>query len=118
VSKVTFTYTIPESIRANPGTAAELPHTVTMRALTADEELQAHKVGGSQYMKSQYDAVKRSVVALDGTPVSYADGGTEHFWAACGPKMRSLLMQAYNRLSSPEASEEADFFASVQIQAG
>lgn len=114
MAKILFTYSIPESIRLN--SEIPLPKKIVMRQLSADEELQAHRVGRAEYMKSQYDAVKRAIVKLDSQDVSYAEGTSDKFWENCGPKMRSLLLQAYNRSTAPTAEEESSFLGSAEIQ--
>jgi hypothetical protein len=116
-SKVIHTYKLPEALRKSPS-GGDLPESIGLRELTADEELQAHKVGRFDNMKTQYDAVKRSIAEVDGKAASYADGGVDKLWEACGPKVRALLLEAYNRISSPTADEEKDFFKSEEVRAG
>lgn len=109
-ARETITYTIPESLRDSE---TKRPSNVTMRALTADEELTASRLGRFDVMKSQYAATKLSIVALDGAPVSTADGSTDAFWERSDPRLRSLILQAYNKLSSPTQAEEDAFFKSA-----
>lgn len=106
------TYTVPESMRD----ASKQPAKVSFRQLTADEELTASKAGKFDVMRSQYEAVKLSIVAVDGKPVSVADGTVDSFWEHADPRLRSLLIDAYNRLSSPTREESASFFKSAQIE--
>jgi hypothetical protein len=118
MAKTIYTYTLPESIRAEASNGYSLPSKISMKSLTADEELQAHRVGRAEYMRTQYDAAKRSIVAFDGTPVSYADGDVDKFWERCGEKVRSLVLQAYNKRTSPKKEDEDSFFASEEVQQG
>lgn len=115
MSKVIVTYTLPESARKEVADY-EMPTKIGMRALSADEELQAHRVGRAEYMRTQYDATKRSIAEFDGKAASYANGEVDKFWERCGPKVRSLLLQAYNRATSPVQEDEQSFFASAEIQ--
>jgi hypothetical protein len=112
--KILTTYTIPESVRKSASNP--LPSKITMRELSSSEELQSFKVGRGDPMKGQYDACVRAIVALDGQPVSYADGSVDKFWEGCGPKMRTLLLQAHARMSGTTNEEDASFFASAEIQ--
>jgi hypothetical protein len=113
-----YTYKIPEAIRKEMANGYQLPEKITMKALTASDELQAHRVGRAEYMRTQYDAAKRSIVQLDGQAVSYADGDVDKFWERCGEKVRSLILQAYNKRTSPNKDDEDAFFASEEVQTG
>jgi hypothetical protein len=104
--KTVHTYTIPESLRNG---AAK----VGMCELTADQELQASRTGRFDLLKAQYEATKLSIVLLDGKVVNRAEIELDRFWEHASPRVRSLLLQAYNRLSSPSAEETEDFFDSV-----
>lgn len=104
-------YEIPPSLRWDGG-----PSTVGLRALTVAEELTASKVGGLDYMKAQYEATRMSIASIDGRPVAVKDGEDVALWERGGPKLRSLLVQAYNRLSSPSADEADGFFASATVK--
>lgn len=113
MSKIQYEYEIPKSLR-NGTQAAK----VTMRPLTTREEIDASKAGGFDLMKTQYEAVKRSICALDGKSASIMDGEVDKFWEEAGPKLRSLLLQAHNRLSSANMEESDSFFASEQVRVG
>jgi hypothetical protein len=111
-SRARTTYTIPEELRD----ASKRPETVSLRLLTSDEELQASRAGKFDIMKSQYEATKLMIVALDGKPVSVADGSVDSFWERADPRVRNLLIEAYNRLSSPTRGQQDDFFKSARIE--
>lgn len=111
MGKIVREYTIPQSARADG-----LACVVCLRELTSREEIDASRVGGLDFMKSQYEAVKRAICALDGKPASVADGEVDAFWERCGPKVRALLLKAYIRMSSATEAEDADFFASETVK--
>lgn len=102
-------YTLPKAL-ANGVTA------IGLRTLTAEEELRASKAGRFDLMKANYEAVKLSIVEFDGKPVSNGEGAIDLFWNRVDPKVRSLLLQAYNKQTSPSVEETEDFFASEQIK--
>ena len=111
--RIVFEYNIPESLGGGKG---GVPQKVSMTQLTAEQELQASKIGRFDMMKSQYVATKLSIVEMDGKPSDQADGGLDSFWERCDPRVRSLLLQAYNRVSSPSKEEEESFFGSEVVR--
>lgn len=126
MAKATYTFKFPKSVTDvvewNPTNQGfrekwpEMPKTVALMALTADQELQASKVGKFDMMAQRYDAVKRAITQLDGKSVSYTDGETDIFWQLCGPKARTLLLQAYDKIHGTEDAEDADFFGSMDVK--
>lgn len=111
-SRARTTYVIPESLRDSTKKPAE----VSLRQLTADEELQAARAGRFDVLKSQYEATKLMIVAIDGKAVSIADASVDSFWERADPRVRNLLVEAYNRMSSPTRGEQDDFFKSARIE--
>ena len=114
MSKAIHTYTIPESLR-NGSNGAANPSRVGMQQLNADQELMASKSGKFDYMKAQYAAAKLSIVEFDGARV-LPDGTVDIWWDKADPKLRSLILQAYNKLSSPSAEEDTTFFGSEEVR--
>jgi len=112
-NRVVYEYKIPESLG---GGKNGIPCKVALVQLTAEQELMASKIGRFDMMKSQYVATKLSIVEMDGKPSDQADGGLDSFWERCDPRVRSLLLQAYNRVSSPSKEEEESFFGSEVVR--
>ncbi len=50
--------------------------------------------------------------------LSLADESAETFWAKLNPKVRTLLMQAYVRINSPQPKETEDFLMSCESSVG
>lgn len=96
----------------------EMPKSVGLRQLTAEEEITASKIGKFDLTKTRYEGVKLSICQLGGQKVSNADGAVDKFWDHCGPKVRTLLLQAYDQLSGVKDAEEQNFLGSVEIQTG
>lgn len=111
--RVVYEYTLPESLGGGKG---GIPKKVSLAQLTAGQELMASKMGRFDVMKAQYAAAKLSIVALDGSPIDPADGALEAFWEHTDPRIRSLLLQAYNKISSPSREDEESFFGSEKVQ--
>lgn len=106
-------FTVPETLRAAD---PKLPTVITMKQLSAAEELMASKLGRNDYMAAQYAATKLSIVELDGKSVSLKDTALERFWEAASPKLRALLMTAYTTVSSPSKEEEDSFLKSMAVR--
>jgi len=104
-------YTIPASLRGEG-----IPEKIGLRPLTAEQEIQASKVGGFNLMKAQYEAVKRAIVELDGKPAKFADGEVDILWDKMSPRLRALLVAAYSKLTTASEEEEASFFGSEQMK--
>lgn len=111
MGKLTHTFTFPEDMRYDGG-----PATVGMRALTVAEELAASAAGRLDAMRTQYEAVKISIRELDGRAADQKQ--VELFFEACGTKCRTLLVQAYDHVSSPKARALDDFLKSEEVKAG
>jgi hypothetical protein len=114
MAKAIHTYTIPESLRSAPN-GSPSPTKIGMQQLNADQELMASKTGRFDYMKAQYAAAKLSIVEFDGRKVD-PDGTVDIWWDKADPKLRSLVLQAYNKLSSPSTEEDESFFGSEEMK--
>ena len=110
-SKIVYKFTIPETLRGNHGVAS-----IKMRELTSREEIDASRVGGLDFTRAQFEATKRSICMLDSRPVSIAGDEIDRFWEDAGPRLRALLISAFNRLHSVTQEESKDFFASQEVE--
>lgn len=103
----TYTFTIPETARS----LETDPHTVTIRAFTVGQELDALKassVGG----RFEYELLQRIVTEVDGRP---HDQGID-FIDRCSSAVRVLLVSALNKISMPSNKDSADFLGSMKVQ--
>lgn len=112
MARAVHTFTVPESLRNGNDPN---PAKIGMQQLNADQELMASKSGKFDYMKAQYAACKLSIVEFDGKRLP-PDETVDVFWDKADPKLRSLLLQAYNKLSSPSDEEDAAFFKSEEVK--
>lgn len=111
MAKLFHDFTIPEKLRYEGG-----PAVVSLQLLSSDQELIASRLGRFDVLKTQYEAVKLSVGALDGAKADPSTGIVDTFWEKAGPKVRSLLLQAYDRISSPTKEDESSFFLSEKAR--
>jgi hypothetical protein len=112
-SRDSFDFTVPDSIReARKKMGIDIPKVITLRELTANDELQASRVGKFDLAKTRYDSVKRAIAEFDGRPVSYADDEIDRFWEQCGAKLRTLLLTAFETMTAPTEEEQESFLTS------
>lgn len=104
MDQIKHAFTIPQNLHRE-GVAKAL----TMREPSATDEVLAAKTPGGA---GAFAAVKNCIVELDGKKVEQAGVEVEQFWSNCGPKVRSLLMNAYLRLFSADEEETQAFFGS------
>jgi len=108
-----FEYTIPTTLRGEG-----IPEKISLCPLTAEQEIQASKVGGFNLMKSQYEATKRAIAEVDGKPAKFADGDVDALWNRMSPRLRALLITAYSKMTTASEEEDDSFFASEQMKVG
>lgn len=101
---------LPDSLRGEHD-----PKRIGLRVLTSEQELMAAKLGRHEFTRQQYAAVKLAIATFDGQPVTSGSKQVESFWEHAHPKVRSLLLAAYNKLSSPTSEEEEGFFKSESV---
>lgn len=91
--------------------------------LTVQEELTAAKMAD----QSAYALANRTVMmavryakTADGQVVEFslADESAESLWAAMGPKVRTLLLQAHVQVNTPKQDETASFLSSCEVSVG
>lgn len=105
MAKVVTHYPIPTKLRTEGS-----PASVGISLLSAEQEILASKLGGFNYMRSQYEATKSAICAFDKKPVTDENGDISKFWERTHPKVRALLLEAYNRMTSASDEESKDFF--------
>ena len=105
------TYTIPEADKELPTD----PKTVTVRQLTAGEEQQALEAAGIHKTSYAYEGTLRSLVAIDGTPVTWADNGKVRAVEGLSSKVREQVQRAFLKISLPSTESADAFLASETI---
>ena len=105
------TYTIPEADKELPTD----PKTVTVRQLTAGEEQQALEAAGIHKTSYAYEGTLRSLVAIDGTPVTWEDNGKVRAFEGLSSKVREQVQRAFLKISLPSTESADAFLASEKI---
>lgn len=108
------TFKIPASLKEQTGVAS-----VTLVELTGSEELVAtQRAGGQGGAKMAYELAKEALRAVNGKPVTTADGTVDAAWEAMHPAIRSLVTQAYVKLHAVEKDTIDAFLKSHEVQVG
>lgn len=105
-------FTIPPELRKDLS-----PTKIGLRLLTAEQELMASKQGKFDVNRINYAAAKLSIIEFDGKYVDNGDSAIDLFWERADPKVRSLILQACTKMSSPTKEQEDSFFASEVLVA-
>lgn len=106
------TYPIPPTLQSE-----DFKHTsVGLRLLNVDEELDASKLGRYDLLRTQYEAAKLSICEVDGKPIANDEGAIDRFFEDAGPRLRSLMIEAYKRMASPTREETTVFFGGESVK--
>jgi hypothetical protein len=104
-----YTFTIPPKAR----TSAEDPESITLVALTMDQEL----MGNTLVVKSNnpWEKVKLSLAALDGKAVDWGTGQVDTALGKMSPKIREFVIAAFRQIHLPTEDETTNFLESVRV---
>lgn len=105
-----YIYTIPESL------GLESPKSVSLRELTANEELDAAKRARGDAFKTANELVKSSLIEVDEKPVSIGDGSADIAWNQMPAKVRNLVLDAYQEIHVPPQGASSDFRKSRKVR--
>jgi hypothetical protein len=86
--------------------------TVGLVELTAEEELNATKRAQGDGLRLAYEMTKISLVEIDGKTLVRSEGDTDAAFERMHPKVRSLVVSAFNSLHAPDDKETLDFLKS------
>lgn len=107
VAAPTFTFKVPPKARQYPTD----PESVTLRAFTVGQELDALKASSATGNRFDYELVERSCIAVNGKPHDQGESLIER----CSPKVRALLVRGLNKMSLPEDDDIKGFLDSVEV---
>lgn len=105
--RITHTYTVPH--RLAQGGAFE---SIGLVELNAEQEIFATKRAKGDPVRLAWELAKECLVQVNGKAVSEADGSRDSAWEGMGPKLRNLVLSAYNDLHAPEDADAASFLGS------
>lgn len=85
-----------------------------MRPITVAEESRANKISQSKGGTGEfaYEVLKAAIIEVDGAPLTWDNGAKDIFIDSLSPRVRSLLLKAFERLHVPQESDLDDFFRS------
>ena len=86
--------------------------------LTAAEELMAAKRVRTDPAAYTFQMAKAALARVNNEPVSLADGSADKAWERMGPKVRALVVTAWNTVSQPSEDEVSGFLGSQKVQVG
>lgn len=108
----TFTYNVPQKLQPE----LDGIKSITLRELTAQDELMATKRSGGDPIALAYELAKQSLCAVDGVDVKIFDETIDVAMGRLGPKGRALLLTAYTKIHAPSMDDTADFLSSVETE--
>jgi hypothetical protein len=108
-TRALFVFQVPAKLSKEIGVK-----TIGMVELTPAEEIMSSKTAGNEAYQLAYNLAMQSIRKLDDRAVTTADGSAEEAFRTIGPKGRTLVINAYNRIHQPEGDDTADFLASMQ----
>lgn len=83
--------------------------------LTVSEEIALGDACASQRNRLPMALAKASLVQVDGKLVGDADDSREIAWSKMGPKVRALILLAYNKLHIPQDDALEAFLKSEEV---
>ena len=88
---------------------------ITIGSLTAQIEIEAARASKGDQMTMALYMAKYSLMAVNGTPLSKANGEGEWLWENIGTVGRNLVMGQYSQLISPDEEALKKALASTKI---
>jgi hypothetical protein len=92
--------------------------TVSLYELSVEEEIMATGRAGQNLLQITYRCAEQALAAIDSRPVSLSDGTADVAYAKMHPKLRQLVVRAYNAIHNPEKDELDDFLGSQLAEIG
>jgi hypothetical protein len=109
--KVVYQYNVPEKVGRG-----EI-QTVGLVELTAEDELEASRMSKSDTSKMAFELAKRSLVEVNGERLK-PGVETERTWNRMPAKVRSLVLQGYVQIHTPQDEDTSDFLESRMAKIG
>ena len=100
-------FTVPPEIVLDSGVAE-----IGIVELTLNEEMTASKRAGVDMVAMAAELAKEALREVDGRTLSTPDLSADAFWRDCKPKLRQLILTAYNVVHNPGAANTAAFLSS------
>lgn len=113
IKRTMHTFTVPETLVAEVGVAK-----ISVSELTAEEEMMATRRSGGDQVRLVWELAKESLRRIDDMPVSTGNGTVDAHWNRMHPKLRQMVIGAYNSVHSPDRDESKAFLGSREIEVG
>lgn len=103
-----FTYDIPKDVR----TFEADPSTITLTPVTVEEEKMAIQAARANNTQVDHELLKLSLVEADGRPLDWAGGVRDDVFEGASPKVRQLMIEAWQDVNTPTREQTKSFLAS------
>lgn len=104
-------YKVPEKLGSRYGVRS-----IAVVELTGEEEILASKRAHDDRYRLANELAKQSLAQVNGQRVSLSDGSTDRWWRQMGPKVRTLVIQAYADVHAPDEGDTSGFLASRETK--
>lgn len=105
-----YVFDVPDKLAHEVGIAS-----VGIVELTTEEELMATRRAGNDPIRLAYELARQALVQVNGKTVTLADGSADKAWESAHPKLRGMLMRAYNEVNQPTNTDVDSFLKSRQV---
>lgn len=113
-ARFVHTYPVPKGIQRTQ--SGKTVTSVSLAEITVTEEKIALKVAGDDEASRIYEAIKMSLVKVNGQRVSVGDGTADQWLHDMRPALRQLIGLAYMKLHSATAEDGKSFFDGAQVE--
>lgn len=110
---VVFTYEIPKSLQKTQ--SGRVFTTVGIRELRPLDEIAAAERCGGNAIRLAFELAFEALTEVNGKPVDRGGGGAEKDWRDMGPKLRNLVLTAYNAEFSVDKDDTDAFLKSRKL---
>lgn len=111
-ARTVHTFDIPEGLVKSTGTEIR---TIGIMELTAEEEMMAAKRIQGEAVRLPFEQAKESMRYINGKLVQTHDGSADKVWADMHPKIRNMVVIAFNRVHQSGREDLDSFLNSGQI---
>lgn len=121
LAELLFEYDVPADLQEPmrlPDGSALLIKSVLVRRLRAQDEVLAARRVGRDAARMVFELCQIAFAGVNGK--RFDDGVSEGdaVWAVLDPRIRSLLMSAYQELNSAKETQQASFLKSCRVKTG
>lgn len=116
-NRTVYTFTVPKKLQGTndeeQGTMKV--ETVGLVELRGGEEIEAAERAQNNLVRGNVELVKAAVRWVNGKAVHSYDGSVDKVWNRCDPRVRGLILNAFQRIHTPEKIDTETFLGSVSV---